>query len=90
MTPDQGGVDVAIANASADWWFTGGLLAIRQLAMSGRGFTPCHVLEMVGEPPDPHYVGALFAAAVRKRIVEAVGCRVAADGRLVRVYWAAS
>jgi hypothetical protein len=81
------GLDRAIDNAATDWWFQGALLAIKQLGRSGRGFTADHVLDMVGAPTDPHYVGAVFAAAQRQRIVEAVGARVGRDGRLVRVWW---
>jgi hypothetical protein len=81
------GLEQAIENASSDWWFQGALVAVKQLALSGRGFTADHVLDMVGAPTDPHYVGALFAAAQRLRIVEAVGARVGLDGRLARVWW---
>jgi hypothetical protein len=81
------GLDCAIANAAGDWWFHGAMLAVRQLARSGRGFTVDHVLDMVGAPTDSHYLGALFAAAMRQRIVEPVGARVGRDGRLVRVWW---
>jgi hypothetical protein len=81
------GLEQAIENASSDWWFEGALVAVRQLALSGRGFTVDHLSSMVGEPPDPHYWGALLAAAQKLRIVEAVGARVGRDGRLVRVWW---
>jgi hypothetical protein len=83
---DGTGLDQAIGSASTDWWFRGALLAIKQLARSGRGFTADHVLAMVGAPTGPHYVGAAFAAARRQRIVEAVGARLGQDGRLVRVW----
>ena len=95
-TPDDGlsapilreaGLEQAIENATSDWWFQGALVAIKQLAMSGRGFTVDHLSSMVGEPPDPHCWGALLAAAQKLRIVEAVGARVGRDGRLVRVWW---
>jgi hypothetical protein len=85
--PTLAGLEQAIENASTDWWFQGALVAIKQLALSGRGFTVDHVLDMVGTPPDPHYVGALLAAAQRLKIVEPVGARVGRDGRLVRVWW---
>jgi hypothetical protein len=81
------GLEQAIANASSDWWFRGALVAIRQLALAGRGFTADHLLDMVGAPTDSHHVGALFAAAQKLRIIEAVGARVGRDGRLVRVWW---
>jgi hypothetical protein len=84
------GLQQAIENAAGDWWWDGALLAIRQLALSGRGFTVDHLSSMVGEPPDPHYWGALLAAAQKLRIVEPVGARVGRDGRLVRVWWSAS
>lgn len=81
------GVNAAIDNAATDWWFQGSLQAVKQLAMTGRGFTADHLLDMVGEPTDPHYVGAVFAVAQRQRIVEAVGCRIGAGGRLLRIWW---
>lgn len=83
------GLDQAISNAAGDWWTSGAMLAIRQLAMTGRGFDADHVITMCGMPSDGHYVGAVFAAAQRSKIIEAVGCRVAADGRLLRVWWGA-
>jgi hypothetical protein len=85
-TPEDG-LDRAIENAASDWWFQAALLAIQQLGQSGRGFTADHLLDMVGLPNEPHHVGAVFAAARRQRIAEAVGAAVAADGRLVRVWW---
>jgi len=88
--PEPEGLELAIERAANDWWFQGGLVAIRQLALSGRGFTVDHLSSMVGEPPDPHYWGALLAAAQKLKIVEAVGARVGRDGRLVRVWWSAS
>ena len=48
-------------------------MALKQLALSGRGFTVDNLLELVGAPTDPHYLGALFAAAQRLKIVEPVG-----------------
>jgi hypothetical protein len=81
------GLAQAIDNASRDWWFQGAVQAVTQLAMSGRGFTVDQVAQMVGEPPDHHYWGALFAAAQRRRICEPVGARLGSDGRLVRVWW---
>ena len=84
------GLDQAIANSASDWWAQGALLAIKQLSITGRGFTVDHLLDMVGAPSDSHYVGAVFAAAQRLRIIEPVGARVGGDGRLVRVWWSAS
>jgi hypothetical protein len=81
------GLEQAIENASSDWWFQGALLAVSQLARSGRGFTVDHLLDMVGAPTDPHYVGAVFAAAQRQHIVEPVGAVVGRDCRLRRVWW---
>lgn len=80
-------VDTAIENATADWWSIGAGLAIDQLARSGRGFTIDHVLELTGEPTDPHYPGAVMAAAQRRRVIEAVGAVVGRGGRLLRVWW---
>jgi hypothetical protein len=81
------GLERAIAKASADWWAQNALLAIQQLARSNRAFTAEHVLDMVGAPTDPHYVGAVFAIAQRKRIAEAVGATIGPDARLLRVWW---
>src|SRR5829696_4450854 len=80
-------LDRAIANAAADWWTQGALTAIRQLAREHRGFTIDDVLDLVGEPTDPHYPGAAFASARRQKVVEPVGARVGRGGRLVRVWW---
>ena len=83
----QSGLDCAIESASRDWWYQGAMVAVQQLARSGRGFDVDHVASLTGEPPAAVYWGALFAAATKLGVVEAVGCRVAGDGRLVRVYW---
>ena len=85
--PNDSGLDRAIENAESDWWTTGALLAIQQLAKIGRGFDVDHVLDLVGEPTDPHYLGAAFAVARRQKIIEPVGARVGRGGRLVRVWW---
>lgn len=81
------GLDMAVANASADWWFTGAMVALQQLAITARGFTVDHLVDLVGEPPDPHYLGSVFSAAQKMSMVEAVGCKVGRGGRLVRVWW---
>ena len=81
------GLEQAMENAASDWWHSGAMLAIKQLALSGCGFTVDHIRDMAGEPEDPHYWGALFAAAQKLKIIEAVGARVGRDGRLVRVWW---
>jgi hypothetical protein len=81
------GLEQAIEAAASDWWTTCALLAIKQLALTGRGFTVDHVLDMCGQPEDPHYVGAVFALAQCQRIVEAVGARVGHDNRLRRIWW---
>jgi hypothetical protein len=81
------GLEQAIENASTDWWFQGALMALKQLSISGRGFTVDNLLDLVGAPTDSHYLGAAFAAAQKLRIVEPVGARVGRNGRLVRVWW---
>ena len=83
----HGGLDSAIAHASVDWWSEGARLAIRQLAQAGRGFDADHVLDMVGAPPSPECVGAIFAGLQRTGEIEAVGARIARDGRLLRIWW---
>ena len=70
------------ASNDADEWWAAALLAHRQLDRIGRG--------IVGEPPAPAYVGAVYAAAQRSKIIEAVGCRVGRNGRLLRVWWGSS
>jgi len=87
MTETADGLGHAIDNASTDWWTQGALLAIQQLARGGRGFDVDHLLDMVGEPTDPHYLGAAFAMAQRLKITEPVGARVGRGGRLVRIWW---
>src|SRR5215218_3053041 len=81
------GLERAIENAVADSWTQGALTAIRQLARDRRGFTIDDVLDLVGEPTDPHYPGAAFASARRQKLIEPVGARVGRGGRLVRVWW---
>ena len=81
------GLEQAITNASADWWHEGALLAIRQLAAAGRGFTADDVRDLTGEPADPHYWGAAFAAARKLKIIEPLGARIGRDGRPARVWW---
>lgn len=81
------GLDSAIAHAQHDFWATGAKLAVRQLALSGRGFDADHVLDMVGHPPSSECLGAIFAALQRSGEIEAVGCRIGRDNRLLRVWW---
>ena len=80
-------IDSAIAHAENDFWATGARLAIRQLALTDRGFDADHVLDMVGQPPSPECIGAVFAALQRTGAIETVGCRVGRDGRLLRVWF---
>lgn len=80
-------LESAINHAMTDFWHEGARLAALQLARSGRGFDADHVLDLVGQPPSPECVGALFAALQRSGEIEAVGARVARDGRLLRVWW---
>jgi hypothetical protein len=84
---ERDGLEQAIRNSASDWWHSGAILAIRQLALSGRGFDIDHIRDMAGEPEDPHYWGALFAAAQKLKIIEAVGARVGRDGKLRRIWW---
>jgi hypothetical protein len=81
------GLQTAIDNAASDWWWSGANLAIAQLARSGRGFDVDAVLDLVGQPEHPAYVGAAFAAAQRRGVIETVGARVGRGGRLRRVWW---
>src|SRR3712207_1453683 len=62
------GLDQAISNASTDWWSIGAAVAIRQLALGGY-FDADSLLDLVGEPPHPAYVGAAFAAAQRSAVI---------------------
>jgi len=63
------------------------MLAISQLARSGRGFDVDDILDLVGQPEVANYCGAAFASARRQKLIEAVGARVGRGGRLVRVWW---
>lgn len=76
-------------NTTADWWSAGAQLAIRQLAQNGY-FDADMLLDLMGEPPHSSYVGAAFASAWRAGVIEQVGCRVARDGRLVRIWFQAA
>src|SRR5215213_6618067 len=81
------GLDRAIENAATDWWTQGAMVAISQLARSGRGFDVDDVLDLVGQPEVANYCGAAFASARRQKIIEPVCARVGRGGRLVRVWW---
>lgn len=62
--------------------------ALRVIAVLGRTGTPFHVddfLALVGYPPDPHQLGAAFAAAKQQHLIEVAGATIA-KGRLVRVW----
>lgn len=82
-----GGLEVAIDNAGHDWWFGGGMTAIRQLARRTSPFTVDDLVDLVGQPPAANYWGALFAAATRRGLIEAVGCQLGRDGRMVRRWY---
>src|SRR5215212_445896 len=81
------GRDRAIENAAGDWWTQGAMVAIGQLARERRGFTIDDVLDLCGQPTDPHYSGAVLAAAQRRKLIEPVGAWIGRGGRLVRVWW---
>ena len=63
----QSGLDCAIESASRDWWYQGAMVAVQQLARSGRGFDVDHVASLTGEPPAAVYWGALFAVRYQAR-----------------------
>jgi hypothetical protein len=81
------GLEQAIRNSASDWWHGGAMLAIKQLALSGRGFDVDHIRDLAGEPEDPHYWGAVFASAQKLKVIEAVGARIGRDGKLRRIWW---
>lgn len=83
------GLDRAIDVAERDWWSQGAAMAIRQLALTGRGFTSEHLIELCGYPHESHLVGAAFAAAQRSGVITAVGAVIGRDGEPRRVWWAA-
>lgn len=79
------GLDQAFDNADP-WWSSCAATAIRHLASSAGSFDVDHLLDLVGSPPHPAYVGAALAGAWRAQIIEQAGCRVASDGRLIRIW----
>ena len=84
------GLGQAVAERrQSDWWSAAAQCSRDPASspLSGRGFTVDHIRDMAGEPEDPHYWGALFAAAQRLKIVGAVGARIGRDNRLCRVWW---
>jgi len=81
-------LDAVFKSTGSDRWWSGAQLAIAELARSGQNFDAGNLLEMVGEPHHPNYIGAVFAAAQRSKAIEQVGCRVAPDGRLLRIWHA--
>ncbi len=82
-----GGIDRAMDGANSSWWWAGAALAIQQLARQGVGFSAEHVVDLVGEPDDPHHLGAALAAAYRRGVIEPVGARIGRANRPVRVWW---
>lgn len=83
--PYVSGLDQAIGNADP-WWSSCAATAIRHLASSAGTFDADMLLDLVGPPPHPAYVGAAFAGAWRSQVIEQAGCRVAVDGRLIRIW----
>lgn len=81
------GFAAVIESASDDCWSIEAALAIAQLGRRSLGFDASHVVEMVGEPTDPHQLGAAFSAAYRKGLIEPVGARIGSNGRPCRVWW---
>lgn len=81
------GLDQAIGNADP-WWSSSAATAIKYLASSAGSFDVDALLELVGRPPHPSYTGAALAAAWRSQVIRHAGCRVAGDGRLVRLWTA--
>lgn len=86
-TAASGGLERALQVAQRDWWSDGAALAIKQLATAGRGFTSEHLIDLVGEPHEPHLLGAAFAAAQRSRVIEAIGATIGRDGKPRRIWW---
>lgn len=86
----KAGLEQAIEIAERDWWSQGAALAIRQLAMSGRGFTSEHLVDLCGMPNESCLVGAAFAAAQRTGAITTVGAVIGRDGVARRVWWATS
>jgi hypothetical protein len=56
------------------------------LARSGRLFDVAELTRLVDTPDDWHRLGAALAAAQRSGLIVAVGARIAADGRLARLW----
>lgn len=68
------GVRTAEANAEAGWW-EHGMRTIGEFALTGREFVPDDVTDVIGAPDHVNRVGALFAAASKAGLIEAVGMR---------------
>ena len=82
------GLDRSLRVSRRDWWSDGAALAIKQLALAGHGFTSEHLVELVGEPHEPHLLGAAFASAQRSGTIQMVGAVIGRDGKARRVWWA--
>lgn len=65
-----------VLDAAAEWR-EDALVAIRGLAAEGAPFTAEDVRAIVGDPPRPNAMGAVFHLAARRRWIRKVGYRPA-------------
>jgi hypothetical protein len=66
-------------------WRAEALRVLEALAHCGMPFHVCDVLALVGYPPNIKQLGAVFAAAKAKKLIEVAGATIA-ENRLVRVW----
>lgn len=83
------GLAAAVRVSTRDWWALGARKILTRLIASGRPFTSEMIVNEVGEPDDPHMVGALIAGAQRSGLIESYGASIGQDGR-ARRQWVAT
>lgn len=83
------GLAGAVRASRRDWWATGARKILDRLIASGRPFTSETITSEIGEPDDPHMVGALIAGAQRSGLIESYGAAIGRDGR-ARRQWSAT
>lgn len=83
------GAEQALNNAESGWT-EAAMAEIRAMARSGMEFTSDHLRAKISEPDHGNRIGAVFVAASKARLIEAVGARPSTwpttHGRLIRVW----
>jgi hypothetical protein len=67
-------------------WTQDAMQAIKQLILSGAPFTADSVRAMVGTPPEPRLMGAVFSGARSQGICEPTGAMRGDRGHLLRIW----